>query len=165
MIIRPIETQDDEVWLHLRHALWPDYTLAELRTHLEPMRTDAGCEVFLAFTQDAGEQAVGFIELSTRSHAPGSPDAPVPYIEGWYVAPDYQRRGVGAALVRAAEEWAIARGFKRMASDTLPRIYTASPAAHVALGYQIVAVYPAGVIDEDEESMHFIRQLTESDQL
>jgi len=49
----------------------------------------------------------------------------------------YRRRGVGRALVEAAEQWAGARGFREIASDTqLENI--ASIAAHLRLGYQEV---------------------------
>ncbi len=39
------------------------------------------------------------------------------YLEGWYVDEDVRRQGVGAALVRAAEAWARAKGLTEFASD------------------------------------------------
>jgi len=48
------------------------------------------------------------------------------------VNPDW-RRGVGRALVQAAEAWAAAQGCTEMASDT-DSDYPSSPAAHAALG-------------------------------
>src|SRR4030095_6737591 len=61
----------------------------------------------------------------------------VGYIEGWYVYPHCRRQGVGRALVRAAEEWAMSRGCRWMASDTEVE-NTLSQAAHAALGYRTV---------------------------
>jgi aminoglycoside 6'-N-acetyltransferase I len=45
-----------------------------------------------------------------------------------------RRQGVGAALVRAAEAWARARGYRDLASDALLDNLP-SHEAHVALGF------------------------------
>jgi aminoglycoside 6'-N-acetyltransferase I len=50
------------------------------------------------------------------------------------VDPDMRRKGVGAALVRAAEAWAREKGLREFASDT-ELANTASQRAHVALGF------------------------------
>lgn len=158
MVILPITSSDFAVWLELRMALWPWHTLEELTADQETLASDPGCINFIAWEPDESGIAVGMIELATRPHAPGSKDAPIPYIEGWYVAPDFRGKGVGRALVEAGEAWALKRGFTRMASDTIPLTYPTSPAAHAAMGYRVAAEYPAGVI-EDEPSIHFIKDL------
>jgi aminoglycoside 6'-N-acetyltransferase I len=58
----------------------------------------------------------------------------VGYIEGWYVSPDKRGKGIGAALVRAAEDWARGEGCTEMASDAHADNET-SRNAHRALGY------------------------------
>jgi aminoglycoside 6'-N-acetyltransferase I len=80
---------------------------------------------------------VGFLELDYRKYAPGCRSSPVPFIEGWYVEPAWQRRGIGRALVEAAEARALEMGHIEIASDT--EFENAdSLAAHRALGYDLV---------------------------
>ena len=122
-------------YCRLRIALWPDCDedcLPEaLRIGSDPQQGAA----FLALT--AANEPIAFIEVSLRSCAEGSANSPVPFIEGWFVESGYRRRGVGRALVEAAEQWAGARGFREITSDTqLENI--ASIAAHLRLGYQEV---------------------------
>jgi aminoglycoside 6'-N-acetyltransferase I len=50
------------------------------------------------------------------------------------VAPKSRRRGVGAALIKAAEDWAMAQGYSEMASDAWLG-NTISEQAHKALGF------------------------------
>jgi aminoglycoside 6'-N-acetyltransferase I len=101
----------------------------------------------LAFVSEAGAAPVGLIEIFVRPHAPGSNYQPLPYVEAWYVAPDYRRRGIGRALLEAAETWARGVGYTTMASDTTDD-YPISPAAHAALGFHVVEV-----------EYHFFKQL------
>lgn len=124
----------------MRGALWPGSLLdheAETRQHFESAE-----EVPVVFVAEADGRLVGFLELDRRKYAPGCTSSPVPFIEGWYVEPAYQRQGIGRALVEAAESWARAAGHHEIASDT--EIENAdSIEAHVALGYQEVerAIY------------------------
>jgi aminoglycoside 6'-N-acetyltransferase I len=60
---------------------------------------------------------------------------PVPHVEGWYVEPSARGRGVGRALMQAAEEWARRHGYRELGSDTEP--WNAdSLAAHAHCGFQ-----------------------------
>jgi len=76
----------------------------------------------------------GFAEVGTRVVAESCETSSVAYLEGWYVDADMRRQGVGAALVRAAEDWARANGFREFASDTEIGNAT-SQRAHAALGF------------------------------
>ena len=91
--------------------------------------------VLLAETDTEGP--VGFAEVDLRPSADGCRSSPVGYLEGWYVRPGFRRRGVGKALVRAAEEWAREQGCSEMASDTEVGNKT-SQDAYRALGYEEV---------------------------
>jgi aminoglycoside 6'-N-acetyltransferase I len=77
------------------------------------------------------------IEASLRKFADGCSTTPVGYIEGWYVAPQHRRSGIGRCLVEAAEQWARSQGCTEMASDSLLDNFD-SQRAHARLGYQEV---------------------------
>ena len=133
--IREITEADREAWVRMRDALWPgsleDHE-AETKAYFE-----RGVQPPLIFVAEADRRLIGFLELGTRPYAPDCRSSPVPFIEGWYVDPDWQRRGIGRALVAAAEAWAGAAGYTEMASD-VEIDNTGSLAAHAALGYQEV---------------------------
>ena len=135
MKIRRIVEADRGAWVRLRDALWPgslsDHD-AETRDYFEHHR-----DAPIVFVADNEGSVVGFLELDFRKYAPGCASSPVPFIEGWYVEPALQRRGIGRALVAAAEAWAVSAGHREIASDT--EIDNAgSIAAHRALGYEEV---------------------------
>src|SRR5260221_10595408 len=65
------------------------------------------------------------------------PSRPVGYVEGWFVAQEYRRQGVGAKLLAAAEDWARSHGCVEMASDTWID-NDVSQRAHEALGFEVV---------------------------
>ena len=121
-------------------ALWPDEPEEEHADHArailagEPEST-LPLVLFVAEVDDA---VVGFIEVGLRSHADGCDTRQaVGFIEGWYVEPHVQRRGVGRALMSAAEEWARQQGASELGSDT----WIDSPLsqqAHAALGFEVV---------------------------
>jgi len=119
----------------MRNALWPDHA-AEWHAG-EIAQYFAGAlrmplEVLLA-VDDSGT-AIGFAELSIRAYAEDCLTDRVAYLEGWYVVPDARRRGVGRALVEAAEAWARAQGCTEFGSDAVID-NEASAMAHRALGF------------------------------
>jgi len=133
--IRPATPADAEAWLALRRALWTDQPEAGLRDEI--VRYFAGQlrePVAVLLACDAAGAALGMAELNLRSFAEGCTTDPVGYLEGWYVVPGARGRGVGRALVAAAEDWARARGCREFASDTVID-NDASAAAHRALGF------------------------------
>lgn len=121
------------------HALWPKESRAahgrDVRATLAGApRTTLPLVVFVA---EADARLVGFAEVGLRSHADGC-DArrPVGYLEGWYVAREWRKRGVGRQLMEVATE-CRAQGAREMASDTWST-NRGSITAHRALGFQLV---------------------------
>ena len=133
--IRAVTPDDAEQWARLRHALWPDGSLAEHRAEAERFLAGSALEpgqVLLAVSDDG--LLLGFAELSIRNIVHACTPGRVGYLEGWYVAPEARRQGIGRALVSAGEHWAREQGCREFASDAdLPN--EVSHAAHRALGF------------------------------
>lgn len=140
--VRPVERGDVEAVARLRAALWPDAPeddLAHEVVDLVDGRPRSTLPVTtLVAVDDARGEVLGFADVGLRSHADGcDPVRPVGFLEGWFVREDARRRGVGRALVAAAEAWARAQGAREMASDTWVD-NEASVRAHLALGFEVV---------------------------
>ena len=120
--------------------LWPDEPVAEHARHMRAVLASkpASTLPLVVLVAELGGAVVGFLEVGLRSHADGC-DArrPVGLIEGWLVLARHRRRGVGRALVAAAERWAAAQGCTEIASDTWIDSL-GSQRAHRALGFEIV---------------------------
>ncbi len=140
MQIRLATSTDASAWTALRLALWPDEDAERMRMEVHRFFSNEVPLTMLAAVfvaeNDSGT-LVGMLELSLRPYADGCDSSPVPFIEGWYVAPRSRKQGVGAALVKAAEDWALAQGHSEMASDALLE-NTISERAHKALGFDEV---------------------------
>jgi aminoglycoside 6'-N-acetyltransferase I len=135
--IRPVERGDAANWERMRTALWPDASgshAVDIARFFSPQRNEP-TEVLLACSGSGAP--IGFVELSIRNHAAGCTSDRVAFVEGWYVEPDHRRRGVGAALIRAAEEWGRASKCAELGSDT--QLWNESSiVAHKALGFEEV---------------------------
>ncbi len=137
LVIRPVERADAAIWERMRNTLWPDESgshAADIARFFSPQRNEP-LEVLLACS-GAGVP-LGFVELSIRPHAVGCTSDRVAFVEGWYVEPQHRRRGVGAALMRAAEEWGRVNRCTELGSDT--QLWNESSIdAHKALGFEEV---------------------------
>ena len=131
MNVRQYTPADRRAYQALREKLWPDSSDADNDSWFA--RADA--TTFLAFRDDGA--MCGFVEVGARPYAEGCDTSPVGYIEGWWVDEDMRRKGVGRALLDAAEQWARARGYGEIASDALIDNLN-SHAAHRACGYREV---------------------------
>jgi aminoglycoside 6'-N-acetyltransferase I len=135
MLIRAFTDGDWGEWLRMSRALFPGEPAEELEDGMREWRRQADTAVFIAERGDG--TPCGFVEVGTRSYAEGCDTSPVPYIEAWYVDPDVRRRGVGRALLAAAEDWARGMGFREIASDALLD-NVVSHEAHLRSGYSEV---------------------------
>jgi aminoglycoside 6'-N-acetyltransferase I len=134
--VRLVKRSDWDEWARLRAALWPDCPAEEHEQEMREILQNPEREaVFVSLRPDG--RLSGFLEVSLRPAASGCASSPVGYLEGWYVAPNVRRKGIGGALVAAAEEWARAKGCQEMASDAKidNRL---SHIAHGRLGYEEV---------------------------
>jgi len=147
IVIRPVEPADAPTWIQMRHALWPEQSVEDLTPDVQRFLAEPSKGlgtmpegVLIAIDADmTPSRLVGFVELSRRLYAEGCTTSPVGFLEGWYVVPEYRRRGVGAALVAASEAWARALGCREFASDALADNHV-SQTAHKALGFEEVEV-------------------------
>lgn len=138
MKIRPVTRGDRDEWLRLRLALYPDSSPDEIDEWLDNAEQGTlrvGVAVFVADRGDG--RLAGFVEIGLRSYAESCVSTPVPFLEGWYVDADARRQGLGSQLVRTVEDWARARGYTELASDT-QLDNTVSLRAHLALGFEEV---------------------------
>jgi aminoglycoside 6'-N-acetyltransferase I len=135
--VAPIEPSDADSWLRMRCLLWPEGPAAEHRDEIDQFFAGrfrrSPWHVLVA--KDPDGCALGFVEVSVRPYAEGCDSTQVAYLEGWYVDPGVRVRGVGRALVSAAEDWAREQGYSEFGSDADPDNAT-SIAAHRALGFQ-----------------------------
>jgi aminoglycoside 6'-N-acetyltransferase I len=138
--IRAARPEDAGSLLPLRCALYSDGPEEEHRRELAAFFDGEAREPLeILVAEGSAGILLGFCELSIRPYADGCRTDRVGYLEGWYVVPDARRRGLGAALVAAAEEWARGRGCSEFASDAVVD-NRVSIAAHRALGFEDAGV-------------------------
>jgi aminoglycoside 6'-N-acetyltransferase I len=147
MKTRQANPGDAAAWLRMRAALWPDASRVELETEVAQHFAGSVPSLWVFICEDSGARPIGMLELSLRSCAEGCSSSPIPYVEGWYTEPQMRRRGVGRALMHAAECWARERGYSELASDT--QLSNEDGArAHLGLGFE-----------EVERAIHYRRTL------
>jgi aminoglycoside 6'-N-acetyltransferase I len=132
IIVRPMHAGDRAVWAWMRAALWPQESAAAHAKGIDELLAGAEAWSFIAETPDG--RAAGFAEIAIRKYANGCDSAPVAFLEGIWVEPQYRRRGIGAQLIAHAEAFVAARGFRELGSDTQID-NAASQAAHLVWGF------------------------------
>jgi len=147
MKIRAVEVADLSQWATLRARLWPeakDGYIDELIAFFAQESTN----IAQAFVLEDDTKALsGFIEINIRQNVTGSQAEKVPYIEGWYVAPNFRNQKLGQKLMSQAQCWALAQGFNELASDVQMN-NKGSIKAHQKFGFK-----------ETERIVCFIKQL------
>ena len=149
--IRLTQPSDAAELAQLYFALWPDSSVEAHRRELDALlegKPPSNLPLINLVVEISDGHLIGFLQTGLRSHADGCDHSrPVGFIEGWYVAPEYRRQGIGRRLMAAAEDWARSVGCLEMASDTQIDNHV-SQIAHQVLGYDVV-----------DRCVHFRKQL------
>ena len=112
--------------------LWPDSSFEELFDDFSTMIGDQNNLVILV---KLGNEPVGFAHIALRKeYVEGAEQFPVAYLEGIYVTPDQQKKGIGQYLVELAQDWAKAKGCTQLASD-VELLNTGSQVFHQKMGF------------------------------
>jgi aminoglycoside 6'-N-acetyltransferase I len=150
VIYRTARETDRPEWIRLRHELWPDCPVDRHELEIAQLLKSEGIVALAEIHGSLG----GFAEISLRhDHVEGTRASPVPYLEGWFVAPAHRCRGIGRGLLDFVEQWAIAHGFHELASDAeLENLQGIS--LHTRLGFAEVG-----------RTVHFVKPLTASQSL
>lgn len=139
--VRLAQPGDREQLAPMRAALWPESSAEEHGQELGLIlsgKFPIVMPLVILVAQASDGTLAGFLEAGLRSYADGC-DAShaVGYVEGWYVAEEWRKQGIGAELLRAAEDWARSHGCREMASDAVIDNLE-SQRAHEALGFKMV---------------------------
>ena len=113
--IRKAAFSDAAAVAALALQLWPDHEVREMQIEFESILTAAEAAIFLAFVD---ETPVGFAQCQLRhDYVEGTSSSPVGYLEGIFVMPAYQKRGIARILLSSCESWAKEQGCTEFASD------------------------------------------------
>ncbi len=123
MPVRLMQPAETSGVITMMRALWP-----------EAGEYDFSDEMVYVWQRPDGTLG-GFASFSLRPWAEGCASAPVPYIEGWWVAPDLRQQGIGRELLGAIERWCREKGYVELGSDA-EIANEVSIQAHVALGFE-----------------------------
>lgn len=136
--IRAIREGDIPEWLRMRCLLWDELSAEEHRSEMLEIYEHRESQLVVVADTGNGGRLAGFLEASIRPFVEDCDTDNVGYLEGWFVDPDWRRRGIGSGLVSVAEEWARSRGCTEMASDSEIG-NDLSLEAHTALGYAVTS--------------------------
>ena len=113
--IKKMEQENTNEWASMRLKLWSDYTIQEHIADIQEVLESKNYSGYMALL--ANSQPIGFAEVSIRPYANGCEEKPVPFLEGIWVDPAYQRQGVGKSLLRQIGNDLITHGYTELCSD------------------------------------------------
>ena len=132
IIIKKVSKDDFAEYAHLRHKLWPQDSVLE---HIDTFTDLYLNHLYHAFIAYINGEAVGFAEISIRPFVNGCLHRPVGFLEGIWVAPEHQRRNIGAQMLYYCEVWAKDEGAQEIGSDAYLE-NTACHHAHKSWGFE-----------------------------
>ena len=113
-MIVPLTKENELAWAELCTALWPH---ASADSMLQEVSIGALPNNFLYLLNN---EFIAFISFSLRSeYVEGTKSSPVGYIEGIYVKPEHQGKGIAKELVEFAKNFLRENGCSELASDCL----------------------------------------------
>ena len=113
-MITPVSKETELIWAELCVALWPH---ASVDSMLQEMY---GANLVNNFLYSFEDEYIAFISLSLRGdYVEGTKSSPVGYIEGIYVKPEHQGKGVAKELIEFAKKFSRENGCLELASDCL----------------------------------------------
>jgi aminoglycoside 6'-N-acetyltransferase I len=133
MLIESLSIDNIKPFTELSLELWPKCNFdEEYEQYLR--RIDSARDA--CYLAKVGELYVGFVHLAIRhDYVEGADELPIAYIEGIYVKPEHQTRGIARKLIGKGEEWAREKGLKQIASDT-ELVNSASINFHMQMGFK-----------------------------
>jgi ribosomal protein S18 acetylase RimI-like enzyme len=149
--IRSAKDSDRDILLAMAERLqegvatWrdPGAVVQAVRGWVRDSLEDLSAPDSAAFVAEREGAVVGFVCVSERTHFTGEIDT---YIGELVVSKTAEGRGVGRALVDAAEDWGRARGRKRVVVDT-GASNTPARRFYAALGYEEEDITVSRAID------------------
>ena len=111
----------------MRGQLWPDSWDTHARDVERFFSGQARDPLAALIAKDENGRALGFAELSMRPYAEGCTTDNVAFLEGWFVVPEARGRGVGRALVAAANDGRVRRAVRSSRRTRSPTTRRASP--------------------------------------
>ncbi|MBL7259459.1 GNAT family N-acetyltransferase [Paractinoplanes lichenicola] len=123
MSVRPYESSDREAVLALAPRLaigvadWrnPELVHRAVEGWLSTAADQAHLDNHAVFVAVAADTVIGAVSVTERTHFTGEQDA---YVGELAVAATHESQGIGAALMRAAEQWSRQRGLTRLTLET-----------------------------------------------
>jgi len=113
-MIVPVTKENENIWAELCVALWPHCKIDEM------LELRGGKEYKNEFLYSRENEFIAFISLSIRNdYVEGTDSSPVGYVEGIYVKPAHQSKGIARELVEFAKSWSRENGCAELASDCL----------------------------------------------
>ncbi len=132
MIIKATE-KEAFILAELAIQMWTNHTVSELEEDFRNIinKSDAVC-----FIKYVDGSPVGFSQCQLRyDYVERTHTSPVGYLEGIFVAPEYQKNGYAKELLHNCEKWAKEKGCTEFASDC-EADNTNSFNFHIATGFE-----------------------------
>lgn len=114
--IEPVTAKNLYALTELSVELWTD---SEFETEFSEWKKISRLKMNFCALAKSKDHYAGFIHLSIRKdYVEGAEYNKTAYVEGIFVRPEYRKKGIANLLLSHAEQWAVARGLKQIASDT-----------------------------------------------